>query len=583
MRTRTPLRFILIGLSLLSAALPAAPQTVYIAGGARYTPPVLPLRAATGCTTPPYSFTADTNAGLCSSAANSLRLQTTAGSTTGSALSLGTGSAALIFYDAVGQDSMVRAFDNVADMVADGQVRFKVDGANGFDFGDAGAYDQIRIVPVAKGTTSFAGTFTSDDLTANRSWAMPNASGTVAISGQFTSADGSIVIADLDFTVDNSIFGRYTSGTTGAPATCSVGVTHFETDSLDFYFCGTTNTQVQLAEVAGNTFTGSHDFSGAELLAGSPIRFEGTTNNNTYTTVVVTDPTSARNFTLPNADSVAVQPQTCSGTDKVSAVSALGAITCSTDTGGSFDPSTTFQVYEEFLAAATTGGLIGTHGWYGVASGAGSTYWIATPVTGHPGAILLNSGSGADNSGYLVSLPRQDGDDIPIGNISGNDWDYDAIARLDASSLTDFAFTTGLGLSIDGSQYGCIRVRYDTDESDTTFIFQIGNNLGNGCLESGDASGSTVVASSITPSVDTWYRFRIRHRNSGVGGNETYYFRVNDETEKTFCSSGCDDTLGTEPAGELAMMFGCWARAASTSRICAADYAYINMTGLTRY
>jgi len=30
-------------------------------------------------------------------------------------------------------------------------------------------------------------------------------------------------------------------------------------------------------------------------------------------------------------------------------------------------------------------------------------------------------------------------------------------------------------------------------------------------------------------------------------------------------------------------MFGCWARAASTTRLCAVDYAYFNMTGMTRY
>jgi len=63
----------------------------------------------------------------------------------------------------------------------------------------------------------------------------------------------------------------------------------------------------------------------------TPLRFEGATDNGVYTTVAVTDPTLARTFTLPNADSVAVQPQTCAGTDKVSAVSAAGAITCSTD------------------------------------------------------------------------------------------------------------------------------------------------------------------------------------------------------------------------------------------------------------
>ena len=74
--------------------------------------------------------------------------------------------------------------------------------------------------------------------------------------------------------------------------------------------------------------------SGKELLGGSPIQFEGTTDDNVYTTIVVTDPTLARTFTLPNANSVAVQPLTCSGSDKVSAVSALGVVACSADVSG---------------------------------------------------------------------------------------------------------------------------------------------------------------------------------------------------------------------------------------------------------
>jgi len=332
-------RFILMLLLLLGAqTLPAVSQTVYIAGGASYTPPVLPLRAATGCTIPQFSFAADQNAGLCLSAANRVFLQNNSSATASTSyLDLQGTSLSLNFRDAGSTlDSYVILSDDAATVSANALTHLYLDGTTGTTyFGSLGVVDRIAITPVAKGTTSFTGTFTSADLTGARTWTFPNAGGTVALSGQFTSADGSIIISGLDFTVDNSIFGRYTSGTTGAPASCAVGVTHFETDSLDFYFCGTTNTQVQLAEVAGNTFTGSHDFSGAELLAGSPIRLEGATNDNTYTTVVVTDPTSARNFTLPNADSVAVQPQTCSGTDKVSAVSSLGVVTCSADeTGG---------------------------------------------------------------------------------------------------------------------------------------------------------------------------------------------------------------------------------------------------------
>lgn len=77
------------------------------------------------------------------------------------------------------------------------------------------------------------------------------------------------------------------------------------------------------------------NLSGKEILGGgTPLKFEGASDDNTYTAVAVTDPTAARTFTIPNADSVAVQPQSCSGTDKVAAVSAAGVITCSADQTG---------------------------------------------------------------------------------------------------------------------------------------------------------------------------------------------------------------------------------------------------------
>ncbi len=91
----------------------------------------------------------------------------------------------------------------------------------------------------------------------------------------------------------------------------------------------------QVDETANYTWTGQHSFVGAELLGASPIRFEGATDNNIYTIFSFTDPTvSNKTVTIPNADSNTVQPLTCSGTDKVSAISAVGVITCTTDQGG---------------------------------------------------------------------------------------------------------------------------------------------------------------------------------------------------------------------------------------------------------
>lgn len=61
---------------------------------------------------------------------------------------------------------------------------------------------------------------------------------------------------------------------------------------------------------------------------------EGDTANAFETRIMVADPTADRAFTIPNADSNPVQPLTCGGTDKVSAISSTGVITCSADSGG---------------------------------------------------------------------------------------------------------------------------------------------------------------------------------------------------------------------------------------------------------
>lgn len=65
---------------------------------------------------------------------------------------------------------------------------------------------------------------------------------------------------------------------------------------------------------------------GKTLSGGSPLVFEGLTVDTFETTLVVTDPTAARTFTLPNANSVAVQPDTGAANNFLTAVSALGVV-----------------------------------------------------------------------------------------------------------------------------------------------------------------------------------------------------------------------------------------------------------------
>ena len=70
------------------------------------------------------------------------------------------------------------------------------------------------------------------------------------------------------------------------------------------------------------------NISGKEIIGGAtPLKFEGTTDNNIYTQFTFTDPTvSTKTVTFPNADSNTVQPDTGAANNFLTAISAAGVI-----------------------------------------------------------------------------------------------------------------------------------------------------------------------------------------------------------------------------------------------------------------
>jgi hypothetical protein len=78
----------------------------------------------------------------------------------------------------------------------------------------------------------------------------------------------------------------------------------------------------------------------------------------------------------------------------------------------------------------------------------------------------------------------------------------------------------------------------------------------------------------------------MRRVASGVGGNPTIYFSVSEsgvmETEKTFCSSGCDEDLGNLPTAELRPTYGVATRTTSDKEVFL-DLFTGTITGLSRY
>lgn len=106
----------------------------------------------------------------------------------------------------------------------------------------------------------------------------------------------------------------------------------------DFTDVNGTANEIASSAAAGPATTLSIDpvlnLSTKVLSGGSPLVFEGATANDFETSLVITDPTADRTFTLPNANSVAIQAATCAS-GFVRAVSALGALTCATAPDGS--------------------------------------------------------------------------------------------------------------------------------------------------------------------------------------------------------------------------------------------------------
>lgn len=86
--------------------------------------------------------------------------------------------------------------------------------------------------------------------------------------------------------------------------------------------------------VGGQMAVYKHDQGSTYIGQNGTISFEGSALDDYETAFSITNPTVDRSVTIPDADSSTVQAKTCSGTDKVSAISSAGVVTCTTDGGG---------------------------------------------------------------------------------------------------------------------------------------------------------------------------------------------------------------------------------------------------------
>lgn len=251
--------------------------------------------------------------------------------------------------------------------------------------------------------------------------------------------------------------------------------------------------------------------------------------------------------------------------------------------GGSFDPTTTVTFYTDCMTGTTTagtecGGLSHTL----IASGTISQ----SAGNSSTGALRLLS-SGSDNSGVLVGLT---GAALPLASTYwyNNDWTIIVgfIPGANSTAITNTAWFIGLSAGIAAYETGAVSgigVRHDSDLGDTAHVFLVCNASGAaGCGAAGDDTNQKVVASTITPSAGTGYKYKIRRAANGVGGNPTIYMSAAAygdafETEKTFCASGCDDTLGTIPSTTLILVVNYISQ--TTTANLAGDLDFLYVTG----
>lgn len=164
---------------------------------------ITPIRVATECATPNFSFTDDTGAGLCLSAADTVHFQSSpAGSNPRSIVTATATGTNMVFVDAGGASTEMDIIDD--------EVAFAIGGGQFFvlspalaTFGRSAAHDQIRIAPVALGGGSFVGSITSSDLTAARTWTVPDATGTFCLSTDCTVSNGATTAGRILFKEDS--------------------------------------------------------------------------------------------------------------------------------------------------------------------------------------------------------------------------------------------------------------------------------------------------------------------------------------------------------------------------------------------
>jgi hypothetical protein len=350
----------------------------------------------------------------------------------------------------------------------------------------------------------------------------------------FSSPGGSVVIGGVANAVtldlDSSAYPVFSSGTADPPATCLVGERYIETDTAELYTCIDDDPDTwQLQGTLSSAYTVIDD-EDTPLTARTTLNFEG---------------------------------------DGVTCADDTNQTTCTIAGGSSsFDP-VTYQFYEDFAGGEAVTLRTGQNG---LSFTAISTGTVSGPAITDfsTGGLRLNSHATNDNSGATVH---------GITQITPNagDWAFDARVMPGAAStaITDAAMYVGLTSNAlpDTTSRG-VFARFDSAFSDSKWVFVLCDSATTGCQEAGDATNADTELSSVTPAAGTIARIRIWRTSA----DSTIHFKVDSETEVTFCASGCTSTAANLPTTASGFGITYLTRTTTGVLVGAVDYIFSTAT-----
>ena len=181
---------------------------------------------------------------------------------------------------------------------------------------------------------------------------------------------------------------------------------------------------------------------------------------------------------------------------------------------GGLDDFNTVLLVDEFPTIAINGQL----GWgFADIAGTGSIPNSSTNTFDHPGVLNLRSGATTSNASTIFLDTTTGGGLSMVGAIGSNaDWDSTFIIKTDSGDITDVEYSIGFSdANNSATPSDQIIVSFITG-TDTFWTF-----------ETCGTTTCTRTPSSITPTADTFFRFRIRSTTIGEilfsidGGSET--------------------------------------------------------------